>query len=97
MWKSDNEEENKIIINKYRQILRHSNVEDPEKRKQIRKAFTFALEAHKEMRRRSGEPYILHPLEVALIQQKKLGFNLLQLLQHYSMMWLKTLITISKI
>ena len=75
MWKSDNEEENKIIINKYRQILRHSNVEDPEKRKQIRKAFTFALEAHKEMRRRSGEPYILHPLEVALITTKEIGLQ----------------------
>ena len=32
----------------------------------VRKAFTLALNAHKNMRRRSGEPYIIHPLEVAI-------------------------------
>ncbi|MEG0773220.1 bifunctional (p)ppGpp synthetase/guanosine-3',5'-bis(diphosphate) 3'-pyrophosphohydrolase [Clostridium sp.] len=33
----------------------------------IHKAYTFSLEAHKEQRRESGEPYIIHPLEVACI------------------------------
>ena len=75
MWKSENEEENRLIINKYRQLLRHSKIEDPEKRKKIRKAFNFALEAHKDMRRRSGEPYIFHPLEVALICTKDIGLR----------------------
>ena len=41
----------------------------------VRKAFTLALNAHKDMRRRSGEPYIIHPLEVATIvlDQMNLG------------------------
>ncbi|MDR0367699.1 MAG: RelA/SpoT family protein [Bacteroidales bacterium] len=33
----------------------------------VRKAFNLALNAHKSMRRRSGEPYIMHPLQVAII------------------------------
>lgn len=33
----------------------------------ITKAFNFAKEAHKGVRRRSGEPYIMHPLAVAQI------------------------------
>ena len=75
MWKSENEEENKQILNKYRQLLRHSKITDPERKKKIRKAFVFALEAHKDMRRRSGEPYIFHPLEVALICTKDIGLR----------------------
>ena len=33
----------------------------------ILKAFDFACEAHKNMKRRSGEPYIIHPVAVAKI------------------------------
>jgi GTP pyrophosphokinase len=33
----------------------------------VRRAFFLAKEAHKGVRRRSGEPYIIHPIEVALI------------------------------
>ena len=33
----------------------------------VQKAFDFANEAHKNVRRRSGEPYIIHPLNVAII------------------------------
>ena len=36
-----------------------------EERQKIKEAFEFANEAHKGVRRRSGEPYILHPLAVA--------------------------------
>ncbi len=43
--------------------------------KQIRLAFEMALDAHKEMRRRSGEPYILHPLAVAQIVAKEIGLG----------------------
>ena len=48
---------------------------DSEGKKEIRKAFNFALEAHKGIRRKSGELYIFHPLEVATIASKEIGLN----------------------
>lgn len=75
MWKVEKEEETRLIVNKYRQILRHCEVEDVSKKKLIRKAFNLAMEAHKDMRRKSGEPYIFHPLEVALICARDLGLR----------------------
>lgn len=42
---------------------------------QIKKAFEFANEAHKGVRRRSGEPYIMHPLAVAKIATKEIGLG----------------------
>ena len=41
----------------------------------VKKAFDFANEAHKNVRRRSGEPYILHPIEVAQIVVKEIGLG----------------------
>ena len=41
----------------------------------IREAFEFANEAHKGVRRRSGEPYIMHPLAVAMIATKEIGLG----------------------
>ena len=41
----------------------------------VQKAFEFANEAHKNVRRRSGEPYILHPIEVAKIVVKDIGLG----------------------
>jgi GTP pyrophosphokinase len=75
MYQLSEEEEKKLILNKYKQIVRHSGITDPERKKRIRKAFNFALEAHKGMRRRSGEPYIIHPLEVADIVTKDIGLK----------------------
>ncbi len=75
MYKATEEEEKKLILNKFRQIMRHSNIDDPAKKAKIRKAFNFAVEAHKGMRRRSGEPYIMHPLEVALIASRDIGLG----------------------
>ena len=43
--------------------------------KMIRRAFEFAREAHQGVRRKSGEPYILHPLAVAKIAVKEIGFS----------------------
>ena len=40
-------------------------------KKIIRKAFNLAVEAHKDMRRKSGEPYIYHPIAVAHIAAKE--------------------------
>ena len=42
-------------------------ITNPQDRALIRKAYEFAAEKHKEQFRRSGEPYIQHPLEVAYI------------------------------
>ena len=44
-------------------------------RQMIQKAFDFATEAHKNVRRRSGEPYILHPMAVARIVVSEIGLG----------------------
>jgi GTP pyrophosphokinase len=72
----DLELEKKEIIRRYRKLLRHTK---PFLKKgdtaQIRKAFTTSLEAHAGMRRKSGEPYIYHPLEVAQICVDEIGLG----------------------
>ncbi len=46
-----------------------------ESRQRIKEAFEFANEAHKGVRRRSGEPYIMHPLAVAKIATSEIGLG----------------------
>jgi GTP pyrophosphokinase len=46
-----------------------------EERQSIREAFNLANEAHKEATRLSGEPYIIHPIEVAKIVVSKIGLS----------------------
>lgn len=41
----------------------------------IERAYRFAKEAHKGVRRRSGEPYILHPIAVAKIASQEIGLG----------------------
>ncbi len=41
----------------------------------VQKAFEFANQAHKNVRRRSGEPYIIHPIEVAKIVVSDIGLG----------------------
>ena len=48
---------------------------DPKELEIIQKAFDFANEAHKGVRRRSGEPYILHPIAVAKIVVSNIGLG----------------------
>ncbi len=72
----DQEAENKEILKRYRSLLRACrNSIDKADRKQIRLAFDTALEAHKDMRRRSGEPYIYHPIAVAQIAAEEIGLG----------------------
>jgi len=72
----DEEKEKKEILNAYRGLLRSMKVErTKEDTKFIRKAFNVAVEAHKEMRRKSGEPYIFHPIAVARICAEELGLG----------------------
>ena len=64
----DIEEENKDIVRRYKALLRSCNSEiTREDKKLIRKAFNLAVDAHKDVRRKSGEPYIFHPIAVAQI------------------------------
>ena len=58
----DLEEERKEIIRRYRKLLRRAKpfLKDNDA-KLIKRAFYTSLEAHKEMRRKTGEPYIYHP------------------------------------
>lgn len=69
-------QEKKEIINRYRRLLRKAKpvLKEGEAR-QIKKAFTMAMEAHKDMRRKSGEPYIFHPLAVAEICVEEIGLG----------------------
>ncbi len=72
----DPEAENKEILKRYRSLLRACrNSIDNTDRKMIRLAFNTALEAHKDMRRRSGEPYIYHPIAVAQIAAEEIGLG----------------------
>lgn len=69
------EAEKKEIKRRYRQLLKVSRTNSDKDRKQIRKAFDVALEAHKDMRRKTGEPYIYHPIEVARIVAEEIGLG----------------------
>lgn len=76
MIQVDVEEERKEILKRYRRLLRHAKpVLKPGDAKFIKQAFNVSLEAHKDMRRKSGEPYIYHPLEVALICVEGIGLG----------------------
>ena len=70
------EKEKKEIINKYRTLLRSCPSKTSQKdKKLIRKAFNLAVKAHEDVRRKSGEPYIFHPLAVAQICAKEIGLG----------------------
>lgn len=72
----DLEAEKKEILKRYRALLRacKSTLQKGDK-KEIRKAFDLALESHKDMRRKSGEPYIYHPIAVAQIAAEEIGLG----------------------
>lgn len=75
MFRQDPEFEKKQILNRYRglrSVFRPSSESD---RAVIKKAFHFAAEAHKVMRRKTGEPYIYHPIEVARIVAGEIGLD----------------------
>lgn len=72
----DLEKEKKEILASYRALLRVAKYsKSSDDKKQIRKAFDVALDAHKDMRRKSGEPYIYHPIAVARIVAEEIGLG----------------------
>lgn len=70
------EQEKKEILRHYRSLLRSLKTKLKKGDKElVRTAFEMAAEAHKTMRRKSGEPYILHPLAVAQICVEEIGLG----------------------
>lgn len=70
------EQEKKLIIREYRSLLRSLKAKLKKGDKEhVRQAFEMAADAHKTMRRKSGEPYILHPLAVARICVEEIGLG----------------------
>lgn len=64
------------ILRRYRNLIEvwHTR-KDTADRWMVRKAFRLAADAHKDMRRKTGEPYIYHPLEVATIAAGEIGLG----------------------
>lgn len=70
------EEEKKLIVREYRSLLRLLKDKlKPGDKGLVRAAFEMAAEAHSSMRRKSGEPYILHPIAVAKICVEEIGLG----------------------
>lgn len=72
----DAEQEKKDILKAYRRLLSAAKRNEAKgDLKLVRKAFDVALDAHKDMRRKSGEPYIYHPIAVAEIVTSEIGLG----------------------
>jgi GTP pyrophosphokinase len=70
------EEENKEIAKRYKDLLKGTyEILSKEDKELIRKAFDLSLEAHSSQRRKTGEPYIYHPIAVAKIVAKEIGLG----------------------
>ncbi|MFM9027410.1 MAG: HD domain-containing protein, partial [Bacteroidota bacterium] len=73
---TNSETEKDQILRAYKALLRSLRPSlGKGDKKMIRLAFDMALEAHKDMRRKTGEPYILHPLSVAQICAAEIGLG----------------------
>ena len=78
MYEIDEIREAKEIDEKYRQLLELCNKErqlNSDEEDMIFRAFSIARKAHSNVRRKSGEPYIFHPLEVAAIAVSQIGIG----------------------
>src|SRR5215204_5416324 len=72
----NDEQERKLILREYRALLRGLKSRlKPGDKKLVRQAFEMSADAHRSMRRKSGEPYILHPLAVARICVEEIGLG----------------------
>jgi GTP pyrophosphokinase len=70
------EQEKKEIVRQYRALLRVLKPKlKPGDKELVRRAFEIAVDAHKTMRRKSGEPYIFHPLAVSRICVEEIGLG----------------------
>ncbi len=70
------EEETRLVDDEFQDLLNgYLSSNHRKKVEMIERAFNFAREAHKGIRRRSGEPYILHPIAVAKIANREIGLG----------------------
>ncbi len=70
------EQERRLILREYRALLRSLKPKlKAGDKEHVRDAFEMAADAHKTMRRKSGEPYILHPLAVSRICVEEIGLG----------------------
>ncbi len=70
------EEEERFVEEQFNDLLEGYLASNHRKKVEIiKRAFSFAKEAHKGVRRRSGEPYILHPIAVAKIASQEIGLG----------------------
>ena len=68
--------ENKRIAKQYKELLQISyQTLSEEDKKLIRSAFDIAVHAHRNQRRKTGEPYIFHPINVAKIVAQEIGLD----------------------
>lgn len=76
MYQIDLDKEAEEIAKRYKDMLRNTYRDLTDENKVlIRKAFELAKEAHKNQRRKTGEPYIYHPLAVAKIVADEIGLG----------------------
>ncbi|HKK43201.1 MAG TPA: RelA/SpoT family protein [Bacteroidales bacterium] len=70
------EEDRRLIQAEYDKLVNNLiRCNKPEDRELIDRAFKLANEAHWNMRRKSGEPYIIHPISVARIVNQEIGLG----------------------
>src|SRR6195952_2242621 len=70
------EQEKRLILREYRALLRSLKPKlKAGDKEHVRDAFEMSADAHKTMRRKSGEPYILHPLAVSRICVEEIGLG----------------------
>ena len=72
-----NAHDHEVIAKDYADLMEavRTRCTDPQELETVQRAFDFANEAHKGVRRRSGEPYILHPIAVAKIVVSNIGLG----------------------
>ena len=72
----DEDADRQLITQSYRNLLHSFKTPLEEKDlRLLRAAYEMAVEAHKEQRRKTGEPYITHPIEVARICVEEIGLG----------------------
>ncbi len=70
------EEERQEILHQYRHLIEvWTTRKETKDLWDVRKAFRMAADAHKDMRRKSGEPFIMHPIAVATIAAGEMGLG----------------------